>query len=420
VEAGSPETGRRAVSAMPIQVQDTDAGASLLAETPRSPARPERLRVLHVVSHLGMGGTEHGVLKVMSGLGETDFEHGVCAVRGIDTNFASRMKVASQVFAAGRPDLGFQFPLFRLIRIMKTFRPHIVHSRNFGSLEAIPAARLAGVPVTIHSEHGYELDIMAGLPFRRRLLCRVFYSMADAVFTVTRDLRSFQARQSWLRTDKIRVIHNGVDTERFAARPEATAHLRKELAIPADRFVAGSVGRLVPIKSYTTLLRAAEILIRQGRNIHVLLVGSGLELAGLQSYVGASQELCGRVSFPGASDRIPEMLNAMDVFVLPSICEGMSNTILEAMASGLPVVATRAGGNPELVEEGREGWLFTPRDAQALAQHLERLMVDDGQRREFGRAARCRVLERFSLAGMMQRYRDLYFELAARTLGGRN
>jgi len=112
---------------------------------------------------------------------------------------------------------------------------------------------------------------------------------------------------------------------------------------------------------------------------------------------------------------VPELLNAMDVFVLTSICEGMSNTVLEAMASGLPAVVTRAGGNPELVEEGRSGWLFPPRDTEALERHLLR-MIDDGElRQRVGEAARARACEHFSLEGMVQRYRDLYLELAARS-----
>jgi len=154
--------------------------------------------------------------------------------------------------------------------------------------------------------------------------------------------------------------------------------------------------------------------VRRGKDVHVLIVGSGPELAKLQTSAQASANLAGRVTFPGESDRVAELLNAIDVFVLTSICEGMSNTILEAMASGLPAVVTRAGGNPELVEEGRSGWLFPPRDTEALEQHLLRLIDDTELRQQVGAAARVQVCEHFSLEGMIQRYRDLYLELAAR------
>jgi sugar transferase (PEP-CTERM/EpsH1 system associated) len=373
-----------------------------------------RLRILHVVPRLGLGGTEHGVLKVMNGLGEKDFEHRICAVRGMDADFASRMKVAARTYSAGTPNPGFQFPLFRMAKIMKEFRPHIVHTRNFGALEGIAAARLAGVPIAIHSEHGYELETIAGLPLRRRLLCRAFYSMADAVFTVTADLRAYHARQSWLPAGRIQVIYNGVDTERFSPRPDERRQTRVEFQIPDDRVVLGSVGRLVPIKDHATLLRAAEVLVRQGKNIHVLLVGSGPERQKLQAYVAASPELTRRSTFAGASDRVPQLLNAMDIFVLPSVCEGMSNTLLEAMACGLPIVATAAGGNGEAAEEGRSAHLFPPGDVQALSEALKQLIDDSRTRAEFSDAARVRALQQFSLAGAIERYRALYLELASR------
>jgi sugar transferase (PEP-CTERM/EpsH1 system associated) len=371
-----------------------------------------RLRILHVVSCLGMGGTEHGVLKIMRGLGHAEFEHQICAVRGVDDNFVRQVKVPAKVSAVGRAEPGFQFPLFRLIQLMREFRPHIVHTRNFGALEAIAAARLARVPVAIHSEHGYELEILGGLPLRRRFVCGALYAMADQVCTVTRDLRDYHSEQSWLSPKKFRVIYNGVDTDLFSPRPELAAALRSEIGIPMDRTVIGSVGRLVPIKDYKTLLQAAEILVRQGKDVHVVIVGSGPELPKLQAYAAASPELADRFLFLAASSRVADLLNSLDVFVLPSISEGMSNTILEAMATGLPVVVSRAGGNPELVEEG-SGGLFDPRDVEALAGHLSRLVDNKNLRREYGRAARQRAVDKFSLSGMVQQYRNIYVDLAS-------
>jgi glycosyltransferase involved in cell wall biosynthesis len=204
-----------------------------------------------------------------------------------------------------------------------------------------------------------------------------------------------------------------VDTEKFSPRSGAGLRMRKQLGIPEASVVIGSVGRLVPIKDYSTLLDAAEILMRQRRDVHVLLVGDGPERTGLQDRVARSAILTGRVKFAGASDNVPDLLNALDVFVLPSISEGMSNTILEAMASGLAMVVTRAGGNSELVEDGRSGLLFAPRDLQTLAQLLLSLIEDSGKRLSLGAAARTRAVEHFGLASMIRQYRDLYLELAA-------
>ncbi len=374
----------------------------------------EPLRVLHVFDHLGMGGTEYGVLRVIAGLNNGLFNHRLCTLRGFDSELVRQRNLADKLFVAGRPDASLQFPLFRLVAIMKAYRPHIVHSRNWGAVEAIPAARLARVPVAIHSEHGYEMEMLAGLPGRRRLLRRAVYAMADAVFTVTRDLRDFHARQAWVSTQRIRVIYNGVDTTRFSPRPQVCLRLREEFGWPAGCFVVGTVGRMVPLKDHGTLLKAAEILIRLGVDTRVLLVGSGPELARHQRYVNSSPELRGRTFFVGPSDRVAELLNVMDVFVLPSLCEGMSNTLLEAMASALPVAATRVGGNPELIEEDRSGWLFSPGDVEGLAERLRRLAHHRELRAQVGGVARERAIERFRLQRMLQDYQDLYLEMAER------
>jgi sugar transferase (PEP-CTERM/EpsH1 system associated) len=372
------------------------------------------LRVLHLIDRLGMGGTECVMLKVIEGLEDGAFEHRVCTVRGVDSTLARAHRLEDKVYVAGRPKTGYQFLIGHFARIMRSYRPHIVHSRNWGTIEAIPAARLARVPLVIHSEHGYELDMLVGLPSRRRLFRRAAYAMADAVFTVTEELRSYHARQAWISAERIRVLPNGVDTVRFAPRPEKHNDIRQRLGIPKESFAVGTVGRMVKIKDQQTLLKAAEILVSRGVPVHVLLGGSGPEHSSLSKVAASSPALAGRVAFLGSVANVPELLNAMDVFVLPSISEGMSNTILEAMASGLPVVATRVGGNPELVEENRSGWLFEPGDETDLAARLERLAANPDLSRDLGTAARQRAVSNFSLDGMIGRYRDLYFEMASR------
>jgi sugar transferase (PEP-CTERM/EpsH1 system associated) len=361
---------------------------------------------------MGLGGTEAGILKVIQGLGSECFEHRICTIRGYDENFTRAQGFDGQVYVAGRLNSGFQFLLSRLARIMREVRPDIVHSRNWGTIEAMPAARMSCVPVAIHSEHGYEVDMLDGLPTRQRVLRRVAYAAADAVFTVTEELRAYHARQAWLPTKRIRVLPNGVDTARFVRRPGENQETRQRLGLGKAGLVIGAVGRLVSIKDHMTLLKAAEILISREMPVQVLLVGSGPELAKLEEFVAASSRLSGRVVFAGAVSDVAPLLNAVDIFVLPSLSEGMSNTLLEAMASSLPVVATRVGGNSELVEEDRSGWLFEPGDVMALTAILERIARDSDLRGQLGQAARQRAVQNFSLEGMIKSYRDLYVELA--------
>jgi sugar transferase (PEP-CTERM/EpsH1 system associated) len=385
--------------------------ASHAVLTGPAPEDAHRLRILHVISYMGRGGAEMGILKLIAGLGD-GFEHRICTTRGFDADFVRSSFSEKKMYVAGSPDLKLQFPLFRLARIMRQYRPHIVHTRNWGAIEAVAAAKLAGVPVVIHSEHGYEIDMFAGLPMRRRLFRRAAYAMADAIFAVTGELRDFHARQAWIRPERVGVMYNGVDTQRFAPCKESRTAMRKELGLPEASFVVGAVGRLVPIKDHQTLLRAAALLPGTGIDVRVLLVGSGPECERLQGQATGAFE--GRVHFAGDSSRVPEMLNAMDVFVLPSLNEGMSNTLLEAMACGLPVVATSVGGNPEIIENNVNGCLFTPGDAEWLANKLKLLARDPALVHQLGTAARNRAIESFSLSRMLETYRSFYLDLAAR------
>jgi sugar transferase (PEP-CTERM/EpsH1 system associated) len=372
------------------------------------------LRILHVLNRLATGGTENIVLRLISGLDEQIFEHRLAAVRGMDPAFRDLALPGGELLLDGKENSGFEFLILRLARVMRAYRPHIVHSRNWGTIEAILAARLARVPVVIHSEHGYDLDMLTGLPTRRRIFRRASYAMSDAVFAVTRELCDFHARQAWISPERIRVIYNGVDTQRFRPRAEERISLRRRFDLPVDRFMVGTVGRTVTIKDHPTLLRAVESIVLKGINAHALLVGSGPELERNRQIAKDSPSLAGRVTFVGSSDAVPDILNTMDVFALTSISEGMSNTLLEAMATGLPVIATNVGGNPEVIIDGDSGWLFQPRDAEALASKLMVLASDENQRRQLSLAARQRIVERFSVARMLNEYSSLYLELAAR------
>ncbi|MGB6682787.1 MAG: glycosyltransferase [Candidatus Acidiferrum sp.] len=349
---------------------------------------------------------------MINGLDKNRFENHLCGIRGFDPQVVSLRYPQGDICSLPARRTGSRPQVFALQKLIKSFRPHIVHSRNWGTIEAIPAARMAGVPVVIHSEHGYEMDSLAGLPLRRRIFRRAVYGMAGAVFTVTGELQQFHAQQAWVSPSRIRVISNGIDTKLFSPRPELRGATLEKAGVPAGRFVVGSVGRLVPIKDHATLLRAAETLVQRGLNLHVVLAGAGPELARYQQFLAQSSALANRVSFLGACDDVSEILNLMDAFVLPSISEGMSNTLLEAMACELPVLATRVGGNPEVVGSDGSGILFAPGDVNGLAESLHRLSQDADLRRSLGKAARQRVLSLFSLECMVENYQRLYLELA--------
>jgi sugar transferase (PEP-CTERM/EpsH1 system associated) len=377
-------------------------------------ANRERLRIMHVLACLGNGGTEFGILKLKDGLDEQHFEHRICTTRKFDAEFVESHRLNEILYIAAGSRPGFQFPMFRLRKIFRQYRPHIVHTRNWGGLEAVVAARLARVPVIIHSEHGYEVSNLNGVPLRQRAFRCLAYSMANQVFTVTRELREHHARQGWVKHERIGVIYNGVDTVRYSPSADSKMRVRSEFGIPSQRLVLGSVGRLVPIKDHGTLLWAAERLVQNNMDVHVLLVGLGSEAERLKGQVSDSPALKDRVTFAGSPDRVPELLNGMDIFVLTSLKEGMSNTLLEAMATGLPLIATQVGGNPEVIGEGRSESFFAPGDVLGLTEKILRLAKEPAIRLQLGAEGRRRALEMFSLEGMIQRYSDLYVSEAVR------
>jgi sugar transferase (PEP-CTERM/EpsH1 system associated) len=388
---------------MEAALKERQSSAGVNRQTP--------LRLLHVLDHLDTGGTEYGVLKVLKGLSQELFDGRICVMRGARTDLAASSGVNGRVFYAGRPNQSSHFGVARLAGIFRAWRPHVVHSRNWGAIEAIPAACWARVPVTIHSEHGYELEMLKGLPLRRRLLRRSFYPMADAIFAVTRDLSAYHARQVGWPGERISTIHNGVDTVCFAPRTAEKQRIREQLGLPEGRFVIGAAGRLVPIKSYPTLLRAAQELVRAQLDISLVIVGSGPEL---QTLKREAAPLGDRVCFLGERSDLPSLLNGMDAFAQTSICEGMSNTIMEAMASGLPVVASNVGGNSELVSNESTGLLFPAGDVSDLASKLAVLIKNPALCRKLGDSARRRTQTEFSLDRMLARYEALYITLAER------
>jgi sugar transferase (PEP-CTERM/EpsH1 system associated) len=378
---------------------------------PEAAPQSRTLRILHVTNSMGLGGTEKVVLKLATKL--TDgFEHRVCCLRNYDPDLVLKALRPEQFTALDLAPSRFAFFVPALARVMRACKPDIVHSRNWGAIEAVFAARLAGVPVVVHSEHGYDVDGLQKTSFRQRLIRRLACATADAFFTVSRELRDFHAGQAGISSSSIRVLYNGVDTERFAPRPEVGARIRESYGIRRDEFVIGAVGRMAAIKDYETLVRAAGVLAERKLKFKLMLVGGGEELAQLSSLSQDLPGLAERVLFLGQRDDIPDLLNAIDIFVQTSLREGLSNTVLEAMATGLPVAVTRVGGNPEIVKEENTGWLFPPGDVQQLSQLLMRLAADPEYCRRAGEAARRHVEERFSNEMMLENYRSLYMDLA--------
>jgi sugar transferase (PEP-CTERM/EpsH1 system associated) len=343
-------------------------------------------------------------VNLINGLPEAEFRHAVIALSEAG-EFRQRIRRRDvAVHAIGKRQGKDPGAYLRLYRLLREMRPDIVHTRNLGTLECALVARLAGVPIRIHGEHGWDVHDPDGKVWKYRFLRKLMAPSVHQFITVSRELQSWLVAKVGIAPDKVWHICNGVDTRRFSPLPAARTDR-------GNIVVVGSVLRFEPIKDPLNLVRAFLKARRQlaARRIDLRLMVAGdgplrvkaLELALVDSVAAA-------VFMPGARDDVPDFLRALDVFALGSQREGISNTVLEAMATGLPVVATATGGNLELVVPGVNGRLVPPGDANALAAAIAAYAEDAQLRREHGRASRARAESEYSLARMLNDYRLLY------------
>jgi len=363
------------------------------------------VRVLHLITELNIGGAEKVLSRLLSRLDRDRFALAVACLYGRDG------LVADEIRSLGIPvtDLGmtakWRLDAFvRLYRLLHRQRPTILHTWMFhANVPGRVLGRLAGVPIVISSERTMGQE--GGL---RRWLNRITGPLPDRVACVSESVAEFAAQTIGIPPAKLVVIPNGIPLEDF--QPGDRSRARVDLGIPLRVVVAGTVGRLQPVKGTRHLLEAWSRLVSGHPDAILLLVGGGSQQAALERmsrHLGISEH----VRFLGDRADVPDLLRGMDVFVLPSLWEGMPNAALEAMAVGLPVVATAVGGTPEVVVDGVTGLLIPPGDPDALAQSIAHLLCDPDLRYRMGQAGRERVVNHFSVGRMVEQTTRLYEHL---------
>ncbi|MFQ5785392.1 MAG: TIGR03088 family PEP-CTERM/XrtA system glycosyltransferase [Alphaproteobacteria bacterium] len=376
----------------------------------RDAAAPAPL-VAHVIHRLDFGGMENGLVNLINRTPARRYRHAVVCLTGY-TEFRQRITRAEvPVVALGKrhgKDVAIYAKLWRLLRRL---RPAIVHTRNLPAVDmAIPAA-LAGVRCRVHGEHGRDVTELAGGEHRYRRLRRALSPFVDRYIPLSRELEDWLVASIGVPPAKITRIYNGVDGARFHPAQGDREPLPADGFAPPGTVVIGAVGRMETVKDQPMLARAfVELLDRlpaaRGR-LRLVMIGDGTLRAEAMAILDAAGA-ADLAWLPGSRNDAPALYRGFDVFALPSRTEGISNTILEAMASGLPVVATRVGGNPELVDEGVTGALAPPGDPAAFAGALRAYVADPALRRAHGRAARARIEREFDLDAMVARYLAVY------------
>lgn len=361
--------------------------------------------IAHIIFRLDFGGLENGLVNLVNGLSAEEFRHTIICLTDFTAYRERIIDGQVEVHALNKREGKDPGAYCRLWKLLRRLRPDVVHTRNLGTLDCAVIARMASVRHTVHGEHGWDVMDLYGNSRKYKLVRRACRPFVQRYITLSQDLSTFLCDRIGVPEARIRQIYNGVDTDLF--RPRAGPR-------PSGQFVIGTVGRMQTVKNQLDLVRAFVEVAQRSRtdplNLRLVMIGDGPLREAAQGML-ADAGMAELAWLPGTRSDIAEQMAQMDLFVLPSLNEGISNTILEAMACGVPVIATRVGGNPELVIDGETGTLVPASSPSALADAIQIYMENLELAHMHGEVGRRRVESHFSMHAMLEGYRQVYHEL---------
>ena len=380
------------------------------------PPQDSRPLVAHVMYRFDTGGLENGIVNLINHMPADRYRHAVIALTVV-TDFRQRIERDDVEFISLNKAPGHGIWLFpKLFSLFRRLRPSIVHSRNLAALETQLPAWAAGVPVRIHGEHGRDVGDLDGSNVTYQRVRRFYRPFVSYYLALSRDLGEYLTTKIKVPEDKVLQVYNGVDTDRF--HPVELDHSIPDCPFSRRKhWIVGTVGRMQTVKDQPMLarafVRALEIDPAIRARLRLAMIGDGPLRAECEQLLAAAG-VSDLAWLPGERHDIPEVMGILDCFVLPSLAEGISNTILEAMAAGLPVIATDVGGNADLVTPGITGQIVPAGDPEALAHQIVQLANNPDQAKQMGQRGRERVEEKFSMNAMVAAYLGTYDKLLGR------
>lgn len=370
----------------------------------------EVITVGHTIYAFKEGGMERGLVNIVNYGDSSRFRHVILCLTEAG-EFARQLKSPSCRVIEFHKRPGNDFRLAsRIARAVQECGISILHARGWPTLlETAFAARLAGIDATIYGFHGKTVSELAGIGALRRIAQAAALRSYDRVVTLNQRMRSDLAAEAHFPENRIQVIPNGVDVNLFRPR-EDRASLRARFGLPLNRFIVGNIARLDPVKNHQVIFRALSAFPSSVERPYFLLVGEGETRPFLEreiSELGIKEDVC----LFGYSNNTAELLNCMDMYVQSSFYEGFSNTVLEAMSVGLPVLATDVGGTRDLFDEGEAGFFFLPDDDRQLASLIRRIWMAPNIATSVGQRARDRAVNHFSIRNMTTQYESMYLEV---------
>ena len=394
----------------PVLTADSDVRPGSPASAPAA----RRRKLFFLLDSLNVGGTETQAVELAIRLDPVryDVTLGCLRARGslLDKLTGSAVDLREFYPKGGFDSPGGIYQMLRLAIFLRRGGFHIVHTHDlYANLLGIPAAVLARVPVIISSQR--DLSHLELYRTRRRVWLRRLQNLSAAVLTNANAVRDGLAAEKHIAAGKIRVIYNGVDFERFGAKTRDRSWLAPNTEQEKWVVLVGNMHS--DVKGHPCLIAAASAVGREFPGVRFVLAGDGEQRQNYEQHV-AQLGVQNNFLFLGRRDDIPRLLACCDIAVLPSKAEGLPNAVLEYLAAGLPTVASRVGGNAEIVQDGKTGLLVPPGDPSALAEALLRLLRDPGFAGNLGNRGREYVISEFSFRRMIENTEQLYTELLRR------
>ena len=367
------------------------------------------LHIMHMLLSLETGGCENGVVNLINRMNPELFKVSVCCTEKIG-ELAERIdKSRRHVFLLNKKGRTKPKDILKFVNFFRKQCVDIIHTHGWGTLFlGVSSAKLGRIPVIIHGEHGilYDENI------RRICAQRLLFNLTDCNITVSQDLASRISKIFGVPKNRFFPIINGVDLSIFNKIADSRrSDLRNQYGIKSDNCLIGSVGRLVDVKRYDLMVEAAIEICKRELPAQFMIVGDGPLKAKLQKMIN-DNGLQQNFFLVGRKDNVSDYLQAMDVFALPSTFEGISNTMLEAMSCGLPIVATNVGGTPEVVDNGSTGFLWETGDSDEFIVLLLKMISDDKLRKQIGSNSREKAKKKFSIDRMVSEYENIYIKVA--------
>lgn len=383
-------------------VTTSEQGLSTLVQPPL---------IVHLLYRFATGGIENGLVNLINHLPPGRYRHAVVALTEV-TDFRHRIcRDDVNFYSLNKPPGPGLWQFSKLFKLFRQLRPTIIHTRNIAALEAQFPAWAAQVPIRIHGEHGRDMSDLAGENLDLQRVRRIYKRFVTHYTSLSPELTDYLLYKIRVPPAMVTQACNGVDTSLFNSAPNGVQPIVGSPFDPSQHWIVGAVGRMASVKDQTMLVRAFIQALSLNpalkQRMRLVMVGDGPLRCHAQALLD-NAGLSHLAWLPGTRNDIPDIMRGLHAFILPSLAEGICNTLLEAMASGLPVIATAVGGNGSLVVPGLTGRLVEAGNPFAMACELVAMAADPALAQRMGIAGRRRVLKFFSLQSMISVYERLY------------